>query len=162
MATILPYFLRTKLLRYKAAFLLLFLILSVSYSSCHFVMSLKKVSPYPVYVMIDSTYLYNADWYLSGIIGKVNQNDTLIVTGLSHNFLQVKHDNITGFISIEDISNSPGPFNSTTSPDSAETAPKISPDYMDKNTPGRTILTGPKGGKYYIDKKGNKKYIKKK
>ena len=32
----------------------------------------------------------------------------------------------------------------------------------DSNSSGRTIHTGPRGGKYYINKNGNKTYIKKK
>ena len=41
-------------------------------------------------------------------------------------------------------------------------APVLEPTQANTTSQGKTIHTGPRGGKYYINSKGNKTYVKKK
>ena len=92
-------------------------------------------------------------------IGTVPINAKIIVFAYENNFYKIKYKNTFGYVVASYLKLEPAiekllkrsQSTSYGNPSSTTTSPR---------TTSRTIYTGPRGGRYYINKNGNKTYLK--
>ncbi|MFD1184873.1 hypothetical protein [Pontibacter rugosus] len=98
---------------------------------------------------------------ISTVVGEFAQGDSLTLIEYNEGYWLASHGAHMGYVSDIYINNT----QQTRTYKSAIAKPEISSPSNTSGystTPSRTIHTGPRGGKYYINKNGNKTYIKRK
>lgn len=92
-------------------------------------------------------------------IGTVPINAKIIVFAYENNFYKIKYKNTFGYLVASYLKLEPAVENLLKGSQSTSYGnPNSTTNRSSSNT--RKILTGPRGGKYYINKNGNKTYIK--
>lgn len=141
---------------------ILFGLVMFLFSSCGPFLQIEKLAPLPLLVL-DNCSLYKYDYVISGSVGSAAAKDTLIAIGKTPYFYQVLlKDSSLAFVRISNVDSlskftQPTEFSDT---DSFQNFNSSIHNQKHSSSSGHLLYTGPRGGKYYFNKRGEKVYRK--